>query len=789
MRRASLVVLLFGFFGACLGLPGCTDRFLFLGKTAPSIDLTAQKHYQRAETLHAAREYARASAEIQKAIELEPWFVRAHRLFQEIENQRLRKGALLERYGKLLQDHPDRPEPYYLYGRLSSEPDGQRPFFELAVETDPDFAWGHYGLGILALLGGDTYGALESLTRAGERAPGTPEVLVALAQAHIRQGSFDTALAVIGRGRSDHPNDPRFPLALFALYGERGEYREAFQAILSALRTDPVRATTYQGLLTFLAERADDVHTNDLAETLGEVGETLRTLSAQGTYEIPALVRAYWHVAAAESSARLGQWESAVIRYREALRGGVSLADLGHRLRRALFHARMYAQGLGVFESMQSQGLLDHPANELRESVVELRAAVIAMTEQQDGERALRLARACRRMGWLEEAVALSAISDLLEPGQTEGRALRRQIRAFERFLDGTRTQVLKGYREDRSAALARVVEECERRGAQILEVDSIGASRIEEFSLFAKRVDPTTFDRGLPRLFGHFGRFAMVGQLLLSPVEFYVMRHVHVRPVEGRILGRPFKGVSVIGEGREIPARAEMQGGGIAGAAVFQGYFLNLDVVRRWARDLQDISTRLTAEERRALLDAPLPVCHKSKRTSLHEPLHVGEKLFLRALEREPLGEHDAALLQRLLEIVAVHERSHLADAHDFIPLGKNLFRVAGFLFGELFSSFQIQARLEYRAELAALATARESDLVLAHIVGYARLGVRSTHAVGFKRILRHFVDHLEEHLDEFPALVPDRALVQQLHRLTREEIRRVGLALAREEGLVRGF
>jgi hypothetical protein len=215
----------------------------------------------------------------------------------------------------------------------------------------------------------------------------------------------------------------------------------------------------------------------------------------------------------------------------------------------------------------------------------------------------------------------------------------------------------------------------------------------------------------------------------------------------------------------------------------VHHGYFVNLDVVREWAAEVEELRRIHGGAERRTrLLEAPPRPCAASERRSLAEPLHVAQKLALRAA----LREDDLDLLQRLFELVSLHERAHLADAAEFLPVFRKPFAVLGFLFAAGFSSAEVEARLELRAELSALAAAEEADFVLSHIVSYALGGRSGAHARGFRTLLERFLAHLETHLEEYPTLDPGSYLLQQLHRLSNDEIRRVARELARDEGLL---
>jgi hypothetical protein len=159
---------------------------------------------------------------------------------------------------------------------------------------------------------------------------------------------------------------------------------------------------------------------------------------------------------------------------------------------------------------------------------------------------------------------------------------------------------------------------------------------------------------------------------------------------------------------------------------------------------------------------------------------------LTLAAFERDP-----SPAAPRLLEIVRLHEYGHMADAEEFLPLARSLHHVVSWLFSAGFSITAIEARLELRAELAALCATRDPELALAEIVRYApRRAAQLPHSLGFAELTRRFVDAVAARMDrgELPRLERDKAILPQLWKLSAEELREVARELARDEGLVAG-
>ena len=73
------------------------------------------------------------------------------------------------------------------------------------------------------------------------------------------------------------------------------------------------------------------------------------------------------------------------------------------------------------------------------------------------------------------------------------------------------------------------------------------------------------------------------------------------------------------------------------------------------------------------------------------------------------------------------------------YLPFEANLWRGLGLLFAYGASPAAIEAEMERRAELAALAVSEHTELVLAHIVDfYGEPPQRSPHHIGFSQLLR---------------------------------------------------
>jgi hypothetical protein len=103
------------------------------------------------------------------------------------------------------------------------------------------------------------------------------------------------------------------------------------------------------------------------------------------------------------------------------------------------------------------------------------------------------------------------------------------------------------------------------------------------------------------------------------------------------------------------------------------------------------------------------------------------------------------------------------------------------------------VAERLEYRAELVAICDSPDPRVPLAQVLDAADGGGigPTAHAAGYEELLEDLLGVLDDEAQRdaasFPAVDPGRTLVQQLHRLAPEEIRRLARELASKRGLVR--
>ena len=294
--------------------------------------------------------------------------------------------------------------------------------------------------------------------------------------------------------------------------------------------------------------------------------------------------------------------------------------------------------------------------------------------------------------------------------------------------------------------------------------------------------------------------RFGVFGSAIGYAPDGVLLRPVLLEPRSGVHLGVAWRGTVVWGEGADPPPRSARRGAAIAGAAVHEGYWVDLDVVRgerrRWVRLAQRFwEDGGDGRVERALSAPPLTLESGEGRAGTDLLLGEADRLRLAVMGDRARGS-DASLvpptLDELARVTGQHEEGHLCDRARFLPVGRHLGRVFLFLAAAGFSPGTVTRRLEERAQLTALCVADDPRLPLVDLVQAAQDGGAgpTPHGAAYAKLLEDFLAQLDRDLearpDAWPELDVEAHLGQQLHRLGPERVREVALALARRRGLM---
>jgi hypothetical protein len=320
----------------------------------------------------------------------------------------------------------------------------------------------------------------------------------------------------------------------------------------------------------------------------------------------------------------------------------------------------------------------------------------------------------------------------------------------------------------------------------------------VEDFSLIGRYVDPSRPDQSpLVRYFRRYNQHFVLGQRQGRPPEATLMTMAYHNPAE------PLDGLeaeAVFGENFQIRSFSEFNGRRLLGLALFHGFYLNLDALTEKEFANWALFLRYAREPGDLVHFKSFPVQPGEDILTVGQGRGLKELLLLRAygevLGRKGLGDLDSFKphtlppgCRLLLGGTFAHEAMHVKDARRFLPLHSHPIAALGLALREGFSGAAIEAHMEYRAGLAALAKGSSPLAEMASLVTFLPYPLEQPpHSRGFvalvKDILRYVATHPETYKDE-KGLDFTQNLFRQIHRLSNEQVRSIAVAMALESGL----
>lgn len=727
---ARLFVLLLALLGGCASVPS--------GAVLPA---AAEDALDEGVRLLEARDPA-AQASLERAQALAPGWIAPARLLDELLREQLRLPEALARR----RAAPESAAALYLRGRLEGERGAE--FYQRALELDPKCAFAHHGLGVLALRAGRSAQAEQHARRAEGFA----------------RGSWERAFFGLARAR-----------ALTRTSGIAAA-ESALEQLLrqGGLRTRDALSIRTQSLLWRSLREAPEA-------VFGEALELLRhpELSDADLGQLAALLprpaagESEWLLALSSQPGRLReQWRARLEWLRQPGLLALSRLPPDERIPRAARFA------LGRTREAVDDWLAGLPKQVLDGQGLPKDPRLARMLRLARAGPSAELGEALVDCGWFDEARALAealAGSDLTAARALDDRVLERRAELAQLVrvarVGGRLDAALKQLGLGRSPLLSLwPIGELAHPGPWFSAADE------------AQGLGPAGAPvGGLAERADRLGRFVLMGEVLIQPgLDAVVLPRLAVETQSGTLLGEAWSGTIVWCEGQELAPRASRKGAHIHAAALHEGFWLDIESVRRERDEWLELERRFLDQELRqaALAIAALPA--GGAPAALEPALDAADRLRLAVI-----AERGVPTLEEFVDATATHESWHLVDRQHFLPLRRGWPRVLRQLADCGFSLRMFGEELEARAQLAALCEAREPRILLAHLLDAAsgEFGKDLPHAVGYRRLLAGLLRRAVDH----PRLDSARLLVQQLHLFSAQELRDLARGLARERGLAR--
>ena len=300
----------------------------------------------------------------------------------------------------------------------------------------------------------------------------------------------------------------------------------------------------------------------------------------------------------------------------------------------------------------------------------------------------------------------------------------------------------------------------------------------------------------GIAALFSRMGRFALLGLGVgQGGPDATVLRLVGVQQRAGEHLGRPFRGTVFWCDGADVPGRFGRRGASISGAALHEGYYVDLSMVRMEEGQWDRLRDRFQGDAQgvRTALDAPAAKVPERFRVEVSPALGAGDRMRLSVMNGAVDGALRKMTLAELAHVVATHEEGHLCDRASWYPVTfMRVMRLISFAGAHGFRSARIGQALEERAQLVALCECDDSRLAWIDLLDAAESGDSggvTPHAVAYRRLLGDLFDRLDAEWEaggwRDTALDPAARWIDQLHRLDGEDLRGLAVREAKSRGV----
>jgi len=715
-----------------------------------------------------------AQARFRRAILLDDSLVKAHIHYQNTWIARARRGTALAEYRKRMEESPSGFN-LYLYGRLMEEPRRKLEYLNRAAARGPDLAWIFLERAVALENRGQKDAALADMGHAATLAPLDSDIQVNRGYFFLRRRQPHRAMDCFSKAiRLDGKNHR----AYFGLYRTHARYdatRNALRCLKECLFLQPMRGLYLEELRKY-AER----HAN--FTDLSHLEKVVQKVTDEDPVNAQALQTLGW------LRDRTGRPFSAL----DLLTRADRLEGLGPGAVRTLLriHVRMgqYDRALERFQDYIPPSILLGPKNRLRSRWLEVVAATRAVMEAPTGPALYRLARAYSRAGWVEEALQVYDRLRVVNPGAP---GLEREVQACTSFLN--LLEVMRNYFENLYRTFKKggdvgnledALRDFSRYARLNAGVDDPGPLPVKTFSLIGAVLDRDEAEtHPLGRYFERFNHYFILGQRGGSPPEAMISGRLYeeqgvTRPRFGRTVPHRF----ILAYHVRVRSYRESLDQNLGGVTIGRELFVNLDFIHHWRGQVLKTYRDFSRPDMRADLfhDPAESAASRSEALDTSNPLATKQRIYY--LYCRDAGEK-AGDVATFLDMVRTHEEGHILDAERYLPILSNLWRVLGLALKGGFSTRTVEGHLEGNAEATAMAEGPAPRLSLAQLIGFLPSPESAPpHSLGYHGIVSRIVEEVYDDAERYPQVDRNRNILQQLHLLEPQTLRRLARQIAGE-------
>ena len=692
---------------------------------------------------------------LQDLVRREPRYLPAHRLLQDLLIDSPSDWDVRRRYTWSATSTD--ADAAYLAARIEPDRTRQAELFERALELDPEHPWARVGRALTFLRSGEPVRAESEALAATRLAPRLAMPWLFLGSLHLSQADPNAAFEAYAEAVARDPVEVRGRLGLVSAAREAGNRAAAADAALAALRLAP----------------GDSLVLSMAGEALVDAGVP-RTLRAACDVTEAALQDVDRSVALHVLRARLllasGDAEGSLAACDRAASQGAGHADVARVRRRAAVQLGMYERAVRGFLATAPPGLLDTDSL----YAPRWRALVAAAAEAdrtRSGAELLALAEALGAVGWRAESAVVfarseaSADASLHSDDTVRRRAARRagEERSFDRFVDDV-------------AIISRALRNAARRGEDVADVADVlaviaGASRrrlgrditagarVRSYPFLGEFAVSVGSEGAFAREFDSRGLLLLVGRRRGDGTRIVVGRLQMVQAgARSEVVGTELTFDECWLETAGLPRDLAGLGGGLAGLTMDRLVMIQLDAVLRGPAAEMDIPL------------VPRAAADRNDRVALDTPSAVAARIEARLAA-------EGRLSADTLETVRRHELGHVLDAQRMLPVFAPPWRALGLVISHGFDGAAVEAHLEARAAVVALADGAAPHAALASLLGFLpETDGATAHAKGYVDVVRRMVEEIESDPEAFPTIRRDQNILQQMGQLSADEAQELG-------------